>query len=55
MLYTRQLQEVGSATSVYDAGKTFTGMLYLALNSSVFKTDIKIGKGSEMSRSMTYS
>lgn len=48
------IYEVGSATSVYDAGETFTGMLYLAINSSVFKMDIKIGKGSETSHSMTY-
>lgn len=29
-------------------------MLYPAINSSVFKRDVKIEKGSEMSHSMTY-
>lgn len=44
---TREQREGGGATSVYDAGETFTGMLYPAINSSVLHMDVKIEKGSE--------
>lgn len=42
------------ATSVYDAGEIFTGMLYPAINSSVFTMGDKIEKSAEMNHIMTY-
>lgn len=39
---------------MYDAGELFSGMLYSAINSSLFKMDVKIEKGSEMNHVMSY-
>lgn len=42
---TREQQERGSSTSVYGTGEMFAGMLYPAINISVFKMDVKVEKG----------